>query len=125
MTCAPKVPQAQLPREYARADVFVFPTIQDGFGMVLAQANASGLPILTTPNSAGADLVHEDLTGWVLPIRTPAAFAERLRWCASHRAEFAELVDRASSLFEPRSWDQVADDFIELCRRPVGALHGR
>ena len=125
VTCAPKVPQARLPGEYARADLFVFPTIQDGFGMVLAQANASGLPILTTPNSAGADLVREGVTGWVLPIRDPSAFAERLRWCASHREELSDLVQRSDALFEPRSWDQVAEDFVALCQQTAGTIHGR
>ncbi|MDQ6678346.1 MAG: glycosyltransferase family 4 protein, partial [Acidobacteriota bacterium] len=43
-------PQHQLPEWYAWGDIFLFPTIQDGFAVVLAQAQASGLLILTTTN---------------------------------------------------------------------------
>jgi glycosyltransferase involved in cell wall biosynthesis len=39
-----KLPQSQLPSAYATADVFLFPTIEDGFPVVLAQAKAAGLP---------------------------------------------------------------------------------
>jgi len=104
---------------YASADVFVFPTIQDGFGMVLAQAAASGLPVLTTPHSAGADLVHEGRTGWILPARDPSAFAERLAWCAANREGLCAVVEHAYSRFRPRSWDDVAADFTALCERTL------
>src|SRR5262249_9954867 len=42
----PRVPQFELAKEYARGDVFFFPTLQDGYAAVLAQAHAAGLPIL-------------------------------------------------------------------------------
>src|SRR5262249_23460475 len=66
-----KQPQSRLPPAYAWGDVFMLPTIEDGYPAVLAQAAAAGLPILTTPNGAGWDLVREGQNGWVLPIRAP------------------------------------------------------
>jgi len=110
-TLVAKLPQHELPREYAQADLYLFPTIEDGFAVVLAQAQASALPILTTTNCSGADLVREGETGWVLPIRSPAIFVERLRWCATHRAELAAMVRRAYAEFQPRDWSTVAADF--------------
>jgi len=110
-TLVAKLPQHELPREYAQADLYLFPTIEDGFAVVLAQAQASALPILTTTNCSGADLVREGETGWVLPIRSPAVFVERLRWCAAHRAELAAMVRRAYAEFQPRDWSAVAADF--------------
>lgn len=41
-------PQAELPQWYAQGDVFFFPTLEDGFPVVLAQALSGGLPLLTT-----------------------------------------------------------------------------
>ncbi len=52
-----KVPQTELPAYYADADLFLYPTIQDGYAAVTAQAKASGLPILTTAHGAGLDIV--------------------------------------------------------------------
>jgi glycosyltransferase involved in cell wall biosynthesis len=52
------VPQPMLSRFYAAADVFVLASRQDGFGMVLSQALASGLPVICTDQTGGADLSH-------------------------------------------------------------------
>src|SRR5205823_1798152 len=97
-------------------DVFVFPTIEDGYAVVLAQAAASGLPILTTVNCSGPDLVRENETGWVLPIRCPGSFVDRLRWCLAHRSELATMVGAAYDDFRPRDWSDVATDFEHLCQ---------
>lgn len=115
-----KVRQEDLPAEYAEADVFIFPTIEDGFGLVLAQASAAALPILATPNSAAPDLLQEGITGWVLPIRDPEAFAGQLRWCVSHRDSLASLIERLDGRFRPRDWTDVAADFEVICRRASG-----
>jgi starch synthase len=52
------VPQRELARFYAAADVFVLASREDGFGMVLSQALASGLPVICTDRTGGADLAH-------------------------------------------------------------------
>ena len=114
-----KQPQNELPSSYGWGDLFVFPTIEDGFAVTLAQANAAGLPILTTTNCCGPDLIQEGRTGWVLPIRDPKAFAERLHWCDSHRDELAEMVRRIYYRFQPRTWADVAADFESVCAEYV------
>jgi glycosyltransferase involved in cell wall biosynthesis len=115
VTFTGKVPQAKLPEHYAWADIFVFPTIQDGYAVVLAQAAAAGLPILTTTNCSGPDLVSERESGWVVPIRSPQAIAERLRWADTHRVHLAAIADRVYADFQPRDWADVAEDFERLC----------
>lgn len=116
----PPQPQMALPSQYAWGDIFVFPTLQDGYGLVLAQAAANGLPILTTTHCAGPDLIAEGETGWVVPIRSPAALIERLRWADAHRPELAAMAERLSTTFRPRDWADVAADFETLCVREVG-----
>jgi glycosyltransferase involved in cell wall biosynthesis len=111
----PKQPHNELPRWYAEGDVFIFPTVEDGYAVVLAQAQASGLPVLTTTNCCGPDLICEGETGWVLPIRSPEAFIERLLWCDSRRQELVEMVRHSYTDFRPRDWADVAADFESLC----------
>lgn len=52
------VPQAQLARFYAAADVFILASREDGFGVVLSQALASGVPVICTDRTGGADLAY-------------------------------------------------------------------
>lgn len=115
----PAVPEAQLREVYAWGDLFIFTTIEDGFAMVLAQAHANGLPILATTNCAAPDFVRERETGWILPIRSPAAFVEKLEWCDNHRAELAEMIGRIGQDFCSRTWDDVARDHEEVMARQV------
>jgi glycosyltransferase involved in cell wall biosynthesis len=112
----PKKPQSELPPEYAWGDLFIFPTLEDGYAVVLAQASAAGLPILTTPNCCGPDLVHEGRTGWILPIRNASAFFDRLCWCDEHRQELAGMVTSAYQEFRTRDWSDVAADFESVCK---------
>lgn len=112
----PKVSQNKLHLYYEQGDLFIFPTVEDGFPQVLAQAQSNALPILTTTNCSGPDMIQEGKTGWVLPIRNPEALIERLQWCDSHREELAKMVQEIYENYKPRDWLDVAMDFEELCK---------
>jgi glycosyltransferase involved in cell wall biosynthesis len=111
----PPQPQSSLPQAYAEADLFFLPTIEDGFAMVLTQASANSLPILTTTNCSGPDFIHKGQSGWVLPIRSPEKFIDRLLWCDAHRDELTRMVRDIARKFRPRDWTNVAADFESLC----------
>lgn len=75
------IPHADMPAAYDAADLFVFPTISDGFGAVLLEAMAVGLPAIATPHCS--DIVVDGVNGWRVPIRTPAAIVDKI--LALHR----------------------------------------
>jgi glycosyltransferase involved in cell wall biosynthesis len=106
----PRIPEYELKRHYAWADIFVFPTIEDGFPAVLAQALAAGLPVLATPNSSAPDIVRHGETGWILPIRSPLMFVDQLDWCDRHRSELQIMAQRLCSEFAIRDWKDMACD---------------
>lgn len=120
-----KQPQAGLPKFYDWADVFVLPTIEDGYQTVLSQAAAAGLPILTTPNGAGRDLVREGENGWIIPIRDAAAIQARLEWCDENRAQLASLVERNFESPPVPDWNAAARDFERICAVPECASRDR
>jgi glycosyltransferase involved in cell wall biosynthesis len=115
----PRLPQAELPGQYAWADLFMLPTIEDGFPAVSAQAAAAGLPILTTPNGAGHDVVLDGETGWIVPARDAPGFASRLQWCDASRRDLSRVVQEAWANFQPRDWEVAARDFTLICARLI------
>jgi glycosyltransferase involved in cell wall biosynthesis len=117
----PHQPQSSLPRAYAEADLFLLPTIEDGYPVVLMQAYANSVPLLTTTNCSGPDIIHEGQTGWVLPVRSPEKFIERLLWCDTHREELVRMVREIAGRFQPRDWSDVAGDFESLCAATAAA----
>ena len=112
-----KVPQAALPAYYWDADLFLYPTIQDGYAAVTAQAKAAALPILTTAHGAGLDIVTPDEDGWIVPLRDPAAIVARLEWCRANRAAVAAMISRVFESFRARDWSDVARDFEAIALR--------
>lgn len=121
-------PQAELPKWYAQGDVFFFPTLEDGFALVLAQALSSGLPLLSTPNSAAADLIKEGVNGWIRQPRDTQGFIDQLRWCDQERQSFAAMVSRCGTTPYRRDWPQVARELLielrasKVCDEPDDGL---
>lgn len=69
--------QAGVRQEMARADVLVFPTLSDGFGLVQLEAMAAGLPVIATP--ACGEVVEDGINGRIVPLRDATAIVSALR----------------------------------------------
>src|SRR4029077_12459901 len=67
-------------------DVFVFPSIVEGRALVQQEAMACGLPLIATKNAGADDLIDDGVTGFLVPIRSPDAIAEKISWCAANRS---------------------------------------
>lgn len=76
----PPVPQSSLRGYYNHSSVFVLASAADGFGMVVPQAMACGLPVIVTENVGARDLIEDGVNGFVVPIHSPDLIAERLRF---------------------------------------------
>ena len=121
----PRQPEAELPAIYNAADIYLFPTLHDGFAAVLAQAQAGCLPILATDHCAAPDMVKEGVTGWTLPVCRADLFIDRLRWCDTHRESLAGMVDELWLTHENRDWSAVAADFLGLVHQAVALRQAR
>jgi len=71
----------------ATCDALVLPSLVEGRAIVQLEALSRGLPLLVTPNTGGEDLIEPGATGFIVPIRDPAALAEKINWLREHRAE--------------------------------------
>jgi glycosyltransferase involved in cell wall biosynthesis len=93
------VPHVKLPELYSLADLFVFPSLTDTFGMAVLEAQACGLPALVSDVGGPKEIVLHGRTGWVLAADDPVAWetaileiAERIRRAPE---EFAAIRDLA------------------------------
>jgi len=100
----PSVPHAELNEYYSAADVLVFPSLVEGFGLVLLEAMACGIPVITTPNTAGPDIITDGVEGFIIPIRDVEALAEKIEWCSEHMLELAEMGRAARRKAEQLTW---------------------
>jgi len=87
-------------------DVLVLPSIVEGRALVQQEALSRGMPLLVTANAGGEDLVASGQTGWLVPIRDPAALADRIVWFADHRSELPAMREAARHMAAARSWSE-------------------
>jgi alpha-maltose-1-phosphate synthase len=88
---------------YQAADAFVFPSFFEGFGLVLLEAMACGLPVVTTEATAGTDILS-DKTGRVFQTGDVDALVDSLRWFAANRDQSRSMRPAARATAEACSW---------------------
>ena len=75
----PFLDKKSLDKYFCSADTFVLPTREDTWGLVINEAMAYGLPIITTDNClAGLELVENDINGCIVPIDDEKTLAEKI-----------------------------------------------
>jgi glycosyltransferase involved in cell wall biosynthesis len=97
-----QVPRTEVQDHYAWADLFVFPTICDSFGLVQLEALSHGLPVIATTH-CGA-VVRDGLDGFVIPIRDPEALAARIEPLARNPEQVAWMSENARKRAQKFSW---------------------
>ena len=95
----------ELRRHYQNADIFVFPTNFEGCALVIGEASASGLPVLTTDASGAEDFV-DNISGKIVPANDLDALVEELRWFSRHRDRLPQLSRAARLSAERCTWAQ-------------------
>ncbi|MCS6814454.1 MAG: glycosyltransferase family 4 protein, partial [Cyanobacteria bacterium] len=105
----PSVPHASLQQYYSQASVLVLPSLVEGMSLVLLEAMACGIPLITTPNAAGLDLITDGVEGFIVPIRDVDALKTRLEWCYQHPEQLAAMGRNARRKAEELSWTLYRD----------------
>lgn len=115
----PSVSAEELQAAYRRSDLFVFPSVAEGFGQVLLESLASGLPVLSTTHTAAPDLIEQGVQGFVVDPRRPDLLAERIDWAATHRADLHSMRHAARERAEQFSWSRFRQGVASAVSRSL------
>ena len=112
------VPNAQLRQHYSQASVFVLPSIQEGFGMVIGEAMACGCPVIASTNTGASELITDGVEGFIVPIRTPGLIADRLQQLAD-QPELRERMGAAAlaRVQQLGGWDSYGAEWVSLLQQ--------
>ncbi|QYM80340.1 glycosyltransferase family 4 protein [Horticoccus luteus] len=117
----PSAPHAQVLTEMAAHDVFVFPSLFEGFGLVLLEAMAMGLPLITTAHTAGPDLISDGVEGYIVPIRSTSAIVERLDFLRRNPATRMEMARAAQLRAQQFTWDHYESTLAACVQTTLAA----
>jgi glycosyltransferase involved in cell wall biosynthesis len=100
---------------YRQADVFVLPTLSDGFALTQLEALSHGLPVITTPNCGR--VVEEGQTGFVVPARDAQALAEAILRFVRHPGLGREMAPACREAAAAYSVDAYGQHLVEIIER--------
>lgn len=110
------LPHTKILEEMRRHDVLVFPSLFEGFGLVVTEALSQGLPVITTPNTCGPDVITEGSDGFVVPIRDPQAIAEKLELLHRDRERLAAMRQAALDKAKMLTWESYRNGVLSVVR---------
>lgn len=104
----------RLSQAYASADIFVFPSRLETFGLVVIEAMAAGLPVVAARVGGVGDMVSEGVNGYSFESGDRAMLLEGLRKIASRRETMRWMGQQARAYAEGQSWEAIMDEVLDL-----------
>jgi glycosyltransferase involved in cell wall biosynthesis len=97
-------------------DVLIFPSLFEGFGLVITEAMSQGTPAITTPHSAGPDIIDEGVDGFIVPIRSADAIAEKLEMLARDRERLRAMKISAREKAQKQPWEKYRRALVTMAQ---------
>ena len=99
--------------EMGRADVFVFPSLFEGFGLVILEAMVAGLAVITTQNTGGPDVMEDGREGKIVSAGDVAQLGQALASMVRNPAGTAEMGRRAHARAVQMTWKLYGQRYVE------------
>jgi glycosyltransferase involved in cell wall biosynthesis len=111
---------------YCAADVLVFPSTQEAFGKVVAEALSCGTPAVVFAGTGPAEIVQHKVTGYVAMPFDPAELANGVQWLLADRPRLVEIAGNAAEDARRRfSPVTAAREYLDLYREKLGVQSRR
>ncbi len=115
----PSLPHHEVLREMGRHDLLVLPSLFEGFGLVILEAMAQGLTVITTAHTAGPDLITDGMDGFIVPIRSAEAIVQKLQTLATDPERLREMKLAARRKAERQRWADYRHRLVDMAREVV------
>lgn len=99
--------------------VFLFPTMGEGFGLVLLEAMAAGMPVIVTPNCGGPDIVSEGTDGFVVPVGDSDIIVERLLHLQENPNLLNKMGTNAITKAHEFTWDKYEEGIVASVKEMI------
>ncbi len=100
-------------------DLLVFPSLFEGFGLVVLEAMAQGTPVITTGHTCGPDIIEDGTDGFIVPIRSAEAIAEKIDILAGDRERLMAMKIAARRKAESHPWEIYRQRLVKMAREVI------
>jgi glycosyltransferase involved in cell wall biosynthesis len=106
----PSLPHSEVLNLMREHDVFVFPSLFEGFGLVITEAMSQGTPVITTDRTAGPDIITDGKDGWIIPAGSVDDLYRKLLYLVEHPTEIELAGRQALETAAKRPWSCYGDE---------------
>jgi glycosyltransferase involved in cell wall biosynthesis len=100
-------------------DVFIFPSLFEGFGLVITEAMSQGTPVITTDRTAGPDLIKHGQNGWLVEAGSTEALIDTLEQLIKRPEMVVEAGKAAMETAKKRPWEVYGDELAGAINQSI------
>lgn len=100
-------------------DVLVFPTLFEGFGLVITEAMSQGTPVITTDRTVGPDLIKDGVNGWIIKAGSHEALHAAIEKILQNRKAIASCGRAAMETARLRPWEVYGRELAESVQKEM------
>lgn len=116
------VSHLQLFQVYSQSSTYISPSVQDGFGMVIIEAMACGVPVICSTNTAGEDIIRDGIDGFVVPVGDVNALKQRILFLYENKTERQAMGNAAMLRAKEFTWDRYGERIVETYGKLLAEL---
>ena len=100
-----RVPYETLSELYGNSHVFLFPSMGEGFGLVVPEALSSGLPVIASRNCCGPDLIIDGFNGFLIDAGSTQQLIDKIKWFYEHMDLLPKMQENAIKTASGLTWE--------------------
>ncbi|MCB4799002.1 glycosyltransferase family 4 protein [Neotamlana laminarinivorans] len=109
----PSLPHDQVLKTMREHDVLLFPSLFEGFGLVITEAMSQGTPVITTNRTAGPDLITHGVNGWIVEAGSTKALQNCIADLVQTTNKIKEAGKAALKTASQRPWELYGKELAE------------
>lgn len=108
-------PKDELLNYYLASDIFIMPTLEDIWGLVINEAMACGLPVITTNKCvAGLELIEDGKNGYILPVNNEEELLNKLHMCFYNKNTMVEMAQNNLKKIKNYTIEKMAEEHYDI-----------
>lgn len=104
------LPHDKVLKEMANNDILIFPSLFEGFGLVITEAMSQGTPVITTERTCGPDVITDGKDGWIVKAGESTSIREKLLYLSRNREKITKAGRNCLITAANRPWKKYEQE---------------
>jgi glycosyltransferase involved in cell wall biosynthesis len=118
----PSLPHSEILKLMNASDVLVFPSLFEGFGLVITEAMSQGTPVVTTERTAGPDLITHNENGWLIEAGSTTGLKDAISYILDHPDAVEYNGKNARDTAKQRTWETYGLELAKTVKEQFDIL---